>query len=200
MSALRVGEKILVPDKETKRLVYSEVVTFLDYSPSEVRTFAEVRLESGRTLTVTPTHLVFKGGADRFEEIYAGNLVKGDILLIRDVDNVLNEDKVVGVRSVRKRGVYAPLTAIGSVVVNDVIASCYAVVDSQAMAHGSFAPLRFTIKVRGMLLDVWYGVKGMFGSGQRADDSVYSQPVEGVHWYAKVLYSIANLFIPGHVH
>lgn len=202
MSKLRIGDKILAHDPIEKKLVFSEVLTFLDYKPSEIRIFTEIVLKSGRTLIVTPTHLVFKGNIDNAVEVYAGNLVKGDILLIKDVDNVLNEDVVVTVRAIKDKGIYAPLTEIGTVVVNDVIASCYAVVDSQSMAHTSFAPLRFTIKTKRFMSDMWYEMKSYFSSNSNYIErlSYYKMNSEGVHWYAKVLYSVANLFIPEHIH
>ncbi|XP_034249194.1 desert hedgehog protein [Thrips palmi] len=99
-------------------------------------------------------------------------------------------DAVVDVQLVLERGVFAPLTRAGTVVVDDVVASCYAVVDSQRLAHWAFGPLR-----------VWFNLKeavqrlgrAMALSGKAAKPP---PPQQGIHWYADALYSLARTTLP----
>lgn len=57
--------------------------------------------------------------------------------------HVITFDQIVSVNFVTRRGIYAPLTREGNIVVNSVVASCYAVINDQELAHLSFAPVRW---------------------------------------------------------
>lgn len=52
-------------------------------------------------------------------------------------------DQIVSVNYVKRKGIYAPLTREGNIVVNSVVASCYAVISDHELAHMSFAPVRW---------------------------------------------------------
>ena len=43
----------------------------------------------------------------------------------------------------KKTGAYAPLTLEGTIIVDNALASCYAVIDDHRLAHTTLAPLRF---------------------------------------------------------
>lgn len=79
----------------------------------------------------------------------------------------------------RSTGLYAPLTQHGSIVVNSVLASCYAAVDNHHLAHWVLAPLRF------------------FYSLMRP-----SEPqTNGLHWYPWLLQRLGQMLLDaGHFH
>ncbi|XP_034043117.1 indian hedgehog B protein-like [Thalassophryne amazonica] len=79
----------------------------------------------------------------------------------------------------RSTGLFAPLTQHGSIVVNGVLASCYAALDMHHLAHWVMAPLRF-----------FYSLMGP------------SEPqVDGLHWYPKLLQRVGqSLLDPQHFH
>lgn len=52
-------------------------------------------------------------------------------------------DQITSINFVTKDGIYAPLTREGNIIVNSVVASCYAVINDHDMAHMSFAPVRW---------------------------------------------------------
>lgn len=108
-------------------------------------------------------------------------------------------DTVVDVELVLRRGVFAPLTRAGTVVVDDVVASCYAVIDSQRAAHWAFAPLRAWFNLR----DAVHRLALLVSRPTADPDAVSSsrtpaaepQP-QGVHWYADALYALARNVLP----
>ncbi|XP_011688140.1 PREDICTED: sonic hedgehog protein A [Wasmannia auropunctata] len=203
LDEVHLGERIAALDSRGD-VVYSEVIAFLDRSPSERRQFVRVTTESGRVLTLTPAHLVPVEGRS---SVFAGSVQPGDRILVSDIDAAIatNEvdsrmrwDSVVETKLVLEEGVYAPLTMEGTLLVDDVVASCYAVVNSQSVAHYSFLPLR-----------IWHSVTSFFL--QRLDDAKHfvarhsnasgTEPTaggeqEGVHWYASMLYSLSSYVLP----
>lgn len=190
---MRLGERIAALDSNGD-IVYSEVIAFLDRVPSEMRQFVHLTTESGRVLTLTPAHLVPVEGRS---SIFAANVQPGDRVLVRDTverndtNSYLRWDKVITTKLVLEKGVYAPLTTEGTLIVNDVVASCYAIIDSQTVAHYAFLPLR-----------IWKSVTSFFV--QRLDDAPHvrgqngdSQPMkQGIHWYASMLYSLSTYVLP----
>ncbi|KAM0727281.1 Sonic hedgehog protein [Formica fusca] len=193
LDQVRLGERVAALDSRGN-IVYSEVIAFLDRAPSEMRQFVRLTTESRRVLTLTPAHLVPVEGSS---SIFAARVQPGDRILVSDVatrndtSGYLRWDKVVETKLVLEKGVFAPLTTEGTVVVDDVVASCYAVIDSQTVAHYAFLPLR-----------IWNSVTSFFV--QRLDDAPRvrgqnedSQPTkEGVHWYASMLYSLSTYVLP----
>lgn len=183
--------------------MFSEVILFLDYDPSQKKQFLTIKLTSGRTLTVTPTHLVFAKYSRNVRTVFAENIKVGDLLLISDSDANIIEDSVKEIEGVIRTGVYAPLTELGTVVVNDILVSCYATVDSQSLADWAFLPLRLVRNVERSFLRLWNVLSKPLGVWQSdCNTSVTTTrnvvPV-GVHWYAKVLYNVADYFIPSHL-
>ncbi|KFU88487.1 Indian hedgehog protein, partial [Chaetura pelagica] len=86
----------------------------------------------------------------------------------------LRPAEVVAVRDRRDVGVYAPLTRHGTLVVDGVVASCFALVQEQHLAQLAFWPLRLYHSLMG-----WPGVQG-----------------DGVHWYSGLLYHLGRLLLP----
>lgn len=191
---MHLGDRIAALDSRGD-IVYSEVIAFLDRSLKERRQFVQLTTESGHELTLTPSHLVPIEGSSA---IFAGKVQPGDRILVREpahenqVEHRLRWDKVVGTRLVLEEGVYAPLTTEGTLLVDDVVASCYALVDNQEMAHLAFMPYR-----------AWSSLKSMFARSLGVEDT--RQPdvrqeertsQEGIHWYASFLYWVSSFVTP----
>lgn len=187
LEELRVGERILALDTTTGSFKYSEVILFLDRDPEQRREFLRLRTASGRTLTVTPSHLlmVASNTSDtyRVQAVFADRVKVGDRVLIH---NRLQPeiDTVISTEAILKRGVYAPLTREGTVVVDGIVASCYAVVDSQSIAHWSYAPFR-----------LYTSFLSLISKNVSSARSVSQAPI-GVHWYANILYTVAQYILP----
>lgn len=85
---LQLGERVLSYDEETRRLVYSQVIMFLDRDTQAEKQFLRLRLNGGRQLTVTPQHLVIRrrpnATTNDVEAVFAARLNPQDELLVLD--------------------------------------------------------------------------------------------------------------------
>ena len=201
MSELRVGDRVLSVTPEGD-YVFSPVILFLDRNPEEQRQFYTIHLDSGHSLTLTPEHLVHSATADSrsaegFVPVFARSIQEGDLLLVHSSRAVLVPQRVVRVEVEINTGVYAPLTTAGNLVVDNVLASCYALVDSASLAHSVFAPVRWYESARQLLNGL---IPSYYGSEEKRLDKRSSleelSPQNGIHWYADILYSIAEWAIP----
>ncbi|XP_032513118.2 tiggy-winkle hedgehog protein [Danaus plexippus] len=172
IDSLQKGDRVLAADNDGK-LVFSEVLTFIDRDPNAVRQYIELTAENNATITTTPSHLLLLAAADGWRESFADNVEIGDFLLTRGQGSVMRPSRVVNIRRVSKLGVFAPLTRTGTIIVDDALASCYALINSHSIAHAAMAPLRW--------LAQWNRTP---------------EVKRGVHWYANALYNIGDFVLP----
>jgi hypothetical protein len=187
MSDVKIGDEIRVMDPATGKLTFSPVITFLDRKPSHDTYFHLITTETGEKLTVTPLHLVYSYSAielqneiiqedqidfSLFKAIYAKNISVGDLVLVSQTNKAgqLNPTRVSKIETQMHKGAYSPLTEMGNIVVDNILASCYASFDSHWVAHKAFSPIR-------LLAKVWLN----------------DQLVDGIHWYAQSLQSLQSL-------
>ncbi|VEN46029.1 unnamed protein product [Callosobruchus maculatus] len=200
LSELQVGDLILAVDFYTRQPLFSEVLLFLDYDPDQKREFLKFTLFSGSTFTVTPNHLLLRSGG--FGQVeFAGNVKVGDRLLFNNAD-ILREESVSRIEIVLKKGVYAPLTSAGTVIVDGVAASCYATVDSQQIPHWAYLPFRITSNLRHGMMRIWCVLNRPWRSWSTTsvERQAKQEYVVGVHWYAKLLYTLGEYLIPWRLH
>jgi hedgehog protein len=141
-----------------------------------------------------------------------------DLTLEEDPTNYDIERIVeMGVRV--ETGVYAPLTSTGNLIVDGVLASCYAVIDDQDLAHYAFLPVRLSHNFVQGISHLWRKFSGFISfkshAGHSSSSSSSSKAVptrtpnqsdnrkgrqdQGVHWYADYLYSITKHLLPSHL-
>nr|APD15685.1 hedgehog [Wirenia argentea] len=99
--------------------------------------------------------------------------------------NDVKLSRVVGVWRSRGRGIYAPLTDTGTIVVDGVLVSCYALVSDVHIPHNALAPYRVMYQLTRYILPTT--LRSMF----TGDDTQ-----NGVHWYAKTLYNLGTWVMP----
>ena len=196
LSELKIGDSVLSVNSVSGELEFSPIILFLDRDPNEARQFFTIQTESGHSLTLTPTHLIYTSSGEvnnpkSLNTVYAKDVREGDFILVHDGHGLLKAVRVIDVGVTVATGVYAPLTAAGNIVVDNVVASCYAVIDSQNIAHAAFAPLRW-----------WSYVSDPFGASAMSSKEVSNEidsKDAGIHWYAKALYSLAEIVLPSHL-
>jgi hedgehog len=180
--------------------MYSEVLMFLDRETNHTHQFVQIQTDGNHNITVTPAHLlmVWLPNERTTKFMFADRVQEDDYLLVNVVggtrscssssnsinscsnSNNLEPRKVKRVSVRLSRGIYAPLTRAGTVVVDSIAASCYALVDSQTIAHWSFMPIRAINTITNWLQDT----------------SPSLPKSTGINWYAKALYSFKDLILP----
>ena len=214
MSDLEVGDVILTVTSDGQ-FQFSPVILFLDRDVSKRRQFYVIETESGTTLTVTPSHLIYadileqdidistndinnEDSFQNFEAVYASRVREGDYILLLKNGRMV-PSRVASIETKIFAGVFAPLTASGNIVVDGALASCYAILENQFVSHAAFAPFRWSHTVKS-----WFNFdtsKDTLKSGESrtvrsSGDSLISERTEGIHWYADMLYSLAQYVMP----
>lgn len=187
---LRPGERVLATagSDGSGALVYSEVLAFLDRDPGTRKLFYTLQTEAGARLSLTAAHLIFVSEGNCSEgavpahgalrTVYASDAQPGQCVLVsegkagqRHSRGQLSRITRVSMRD--SSGAFAPLTQQGTLVVDGVVASCYAVVDQHSLAHWAFSPLR--------LIHSWTG-----STGSHSD---------GIHWYSRLLHWLGTMLL-----
>lgn len=130
--------------KPDGNISFSKILTFLHCERGQSFRYLNIQTEEGSKILISPCHLIFASSkADETSGafVFASELKLGDFVL--SVSSRTKQlEKVRSVTSIVRDSVFAPLTANGTIVVDDIYVSCYAHIDSHTMAHGAFLPLR----------------------------------------------------------
>lgn len=190
MRDLRPGDRVLTSAAANGRgpLVFSPVLSFLDRQPGAAKTFYVIGTRAGLNITLTAAHLIFVTDCSPLAEthedskrelrtVFASEVQPGQCVLTARSKAALSA--VTFVEEQSGSGLYAPVTGSGSIVVNGVLASCYAALDSHRLAHWVLAPLRF-----------FYS---LMGPSEAQSD--------GLHWYPRLLQRLGRTLLDsGHFH
>jgi hypothetical protein len=110
----------------------------------------------------------------------AKNIRVGMNIYVMNNNGILTTETISNVIDIVKQGYIAPLTQEGTLIVNNVAASCYATINSHHLAHAVLAPMRW-----------WYS---LFEKG------IESNEIVGIHWFPKMLYEMTTFFVPSIIH
>jgi hypothetical protein len=190
---LQSGDTILAYDDKTKEVISTDVLTMLDNQPNQfgkmshfmfiimlfvvLALFKQLTTVSGRQLSLTSSHLL---PTESHGYVMAKNLHVGMNIYIMHDNGLLTNEIISSVIDVVKQGYVAPLTQQGTLIVNNIAASCYATISSHHIAHAALAPMRW-----------WYS---LFGTVKESSEII------GIHWFPKILYEMTTFLMPSIIH
>lgn len=194
MAEIHIGDKVLSLNDDGE-LEYNRVLSFMDTDANAKGLFHTIETEQNQ-LTLTAKHLVYTVPENYTKDFsvrnlqvsYAQDVKPGQHILIVDSRVSLSSNRyildmyptrVLRVSLKRSVGVYAPLTKHGTLVVDGVVVSCYAYINSDSIAHFAFVPMRILHTISEYVSSTWWT-----GSAQK-----------GIHWYADILYRMSSLFM-----
>lgn len=188
---LQVGDKVLAANDEGG-LIYTDFIMFVDQESATRRMFYVIETESEQKITLTAAHLLFvvNNATDDLHAmtaVFASQVKPGQkVFVFDDLQNQLKSVTVKRIYMQEHEGSYAPLTVQGTIVVDQVLASCYAVIEDHNLAHWALAPVRFS-----------YWLSSLLFPGDHSQPNVTSAK-DGVHWYSKILYQLGTWILDSH--
>ena len=144
VNQLKSGDMVKTYDLPAKQAVFSRFVDFMHYDPSIQAEFVRISSQSGATIELSEYHLIqhrLTNSSQSFSEYaFAKDVREGDLIFLNPSGDEFLEDKVISVNLVQSQGAYAPLTEHGTILVNNILASCYSNVYSHQLAHAVMKP------------------------------------------------------------
>ncbi|XP_010776438.1 sonic hedgehog protein [Notothenia coriiceps] len=183
---LQSGDRVLAADAHGNP-IYTDFIMFIDQDSTTRRLFYVIETESGEKITLTAAHLLFVGqnnteNTDEMSAVFASQVRTGQTVFVFDAERRRLEPVCVKrIFTHEYEGSFAPVTVQGTVVVDQVLASCYAVIQDHDLAHWALAPVRFFYWVNSLLF-------------QRPT----SAQTDGVHWYSKILFQLGTWLLDSH--
>ncbi|XP_057293894.1 protein hedgehog-like [Hydractinia symbiolongicarpus] len=179
MKSVKVGDQLLTMG-DNGRVKYSEVSMIMHRQHDVVvENYVKIETSNGHQIVLSPRHMVFtlEDGAIFAKDVHTNHTLntyddtKGRFVLSHVSKISLTTDL----------GAYAPLTMEGTVVVNDIYASCYAVFPSHSISHAAFYTWRKIYEYIKPLFIYVSSTTNLFGTES-----------EEYHWYPHMLKSIVN--------
>ena len=143
MSDLKIGDAVAQVHGG-----YSDVYSFGHRNEKETKTYLSIQTINKQLLEISPLHLIYVHGEGGKKLIPAGELKVGDYLNAADG----SPSPILSIKTVRRSGVYSPLTASGNLIVSNVEAASYVssywipkIVSGEALfylQHAGTAPVR----------------------------------------------------------
>ncbi|CAF1176715.1 unnamed protein product [Adineta steineri] len=123
-----------------------------------------------KTIVTTPIITMLDNQPDQFAMFKHLTTVSGQELSLTSSHLLLTDI----------HGYIAPLTQEGTLIVNNIVASCYATINNHYLAHAALAPMRW-----------WYN---LFGKENISNKN------NGIHWFPKMLYAVTAYLMPSIIH
>ena len=197
ISDVKVGDSVLAVDQNGK-LIFSQVIMQLHQGPELTTEFQEIRTKTGRNLTLTPKHLIYKAENNKpnldfdystySQPLFAMSIRKGDFVFVFDQSSGIVLDEVVSNDIKIRKGIYSPLTSHGSIIVEDILASCYTELEDHSLLHMAFAPVRWFNDIRNVF-SITKRIEKHTSSEFECDDMK-------LHWYTEALLDIGRNLVP----
>ncbi|CAF4733607.1 unnamed protein product, partial [Rotaria sp. Silwood1] len=176
---LQIGDELLSIDGN--KVISTEMVMMLDQNQLSSAMFYTIVTESKHQVSLTSYHLIATINKDG-DIIYipAKDIKHNDTLRVVTNGQVYFSS-VINVTLEVKDGYYAPLTMTGTLLVNNIDASCFSNVKNHDIVQFSMGFIRWYYRLCRLL-----SIEKPFGE----------QTVDGIHYIAKMLHKIAQSIYP----
>lgn len=176
MVDVKPGDRVLTKDHYGSPF-YDEVIMMIHRSQHQiVDNYVQVIMSTNNKLVLSRLHLVLlQDGSSKFSK----DLSRGDKMLTYDsLTKRMQSSSVIDVRFVTRIGMFAPLTKSGTIIVDDVYVSCYALFPSHRVSHAVFW--------------LWRCVYDLFKYFDPTVGSVVGS--DTIHWYPKFFKERLQMF------
>ncbi|CAF1077196.1 unnamed protein product [Rotaria sordida] len=174
---LQSGDEIITIDQS--KIISTEMIMMLDKEISKEALFYTLRTDSGNEISLTEYHLIpiiNPNGNENY--LFAKQIKIGDYLLVL-FNEKLNYSPVINITIEMKKGYYAPLTMKGTLLINNVLASCFANINNHHLAQYYMAPFRYYYQ---------------FGRFISLYDPFNINKTEGLYWTVNIMLYLARYF------
>ena len=148
MNSLSNGDEVLVYSSTSGEFQKSQILTVFHHRRSSVRFLDLYTTDQVEPLRLTPSHSILTNKhahpQSSFHYEFASNLVVGD-WLISSKRHSIQITKIEEIHLFNQT-ISTPLTFEGTIIVNDLIASCYATFSHQWM-HWLSTPIRYWYQI-----------------------------------------------------
>jgi intein/homing endonuclease len=137
--------------------------------------------KSGHEISLTENHLIPIKTYDGNEKyLPAKDIQLGDLLSVL-LDNKFEYSPIINKRIEIKQGYYAPITMKGTLLINNVLSSCFSNVKDHHLAQFYMFPVRFYYKFSRLIY---------------LNDPFNDKNGEDMHWFIKIMFYFAYYFRP----
>lgn len=144
MHSLKTGEKVQVAAKGS--ICLEPVITFIHREQDKLQEFLSITTTKNNNLKITEDHLLFVEKNGLSQAIPARDVKIGDTVYVKH-NGLMKTATVQDISTVYEKGVYAPVTRSGTILINDVHTSCYFDVLSHKLSQRAMAVPRAVYRV-----------------------------------------------------
>jgi len=175
ISQLKYGDMVKTIDLTSNTPVFSKFVMHLHSEENVLANFIRFTTNQNNIITISAKHLIAKMNTqtNRIDYVLAEELTQNDLMIVSTQKGEVIHERIIRVEQVMESGVYAPLTEHGTMLVDNVLVSCYAHTHTHELAHYVFRVYFFLRNVYDMIL-----------SGLNMHDCTSNSQQTGMHWYA----------------
>lgn len=167
ISQLEPNELVKTIDLSSLQTKFTRFVSYLHFDAQITAKYLRIETNSS-TLSISHLHLIAKKDlkTNKVDFYHAETLQNDDLIFNAQTKQFL---QIKHIKLIHGDGAYAPLTEDGTILVNDILVSCYAKVKNQQIAHFSMRPLIYISKIKSL------------------------ESTQSIHWYANMLEWLVDL-------
>ncbi|GMS81393.1 hypothetical protein PENTCL1PPCAC_3568 [Pristionchus entomophagus] len=154
MSDLKTGDEVM--SVEESLLTFSPIIMFLHREEEILAEFNVITTTNGNSVKLTNEHLIYVSDCvptSPLQLISSKEVTTEHCLMAaRTDDRTLRTDRVINVTKTYERGIYAPLTSSGDIIVNDVLSSCHSNLAVKTLQQSIFSLYRLFHRCLSFLL------------------------------------------------